>query len=279
MEKLRQREGTGFIKLYRTEPKYNFNFPDSLLCPKIATFLTVCTTHIVQTVLYFIIPKPTASSARGQWGWAARYLRSTSQETSVHSLFLCFPIVMAPQDERISPDNRNAPGKWGKRLANKRWGEVRWTYKNFTDIYIFLTGWKNVFISKGLRISKLENQWTKKQLDDIAHNFLHETKILKSWFHCTDSARGGLVAGRTKPGRHHGRDWFVNHHMQRKYICHFQEKSRRGAMNFPCIYKIVSSFRCCTAAGREQEALCRVYILVVEKDVRNWFCFVFLSNW
>lgn len=39
-------------------------------------------------------------------------------------------------------------------------------------------------------------------------------------------------------------------------------------MNFPCIYKIVSSFRCCTAAGREQEALCRVCILVVEKDVR-----------
>lgn len=70
----------------------------------------------------------------------------------------------------------NEANIWIIKGGEKSGGDTR-----ILQIFFFLKLAEKIrFIPKGLRISKLGKQQTKKQLDDIAHNFLHETKILKS---------------------------------------------------------------------------------------------------
>lgn len=180
-----------------------------------------------------------------------------------------------------------APGKQCKHLESKWWDKLGWTdtYKGIFEVFFFWTWLRNcTFILNGVRVSNPPKQTQETAGGCSSQNYHTRQKFRKLLLLYLQCPSGELLTGVTQLNRHYIKTFIIG----RGNIFFPFSKGQIGeeqwfSFAFQTNYWIIQVllYRFCwlnPAQAHVGEAAYRIDILVTEKNFRNWFWFVLISD-
>lgn len=179
-----------------------------------------------------------------------------------------------------------APGKQCKHLESKWWDKLGWTdtYKGIFEFFFSGIDWEIVrlyLMEWGFQTHQNKH---KKLLEDAAHKITTRDKFRKLLLLYLQCPSGELLTGVTQLNRHYIKTFIIG----RGNIFFPFRKGQIGeeqwfSFAFQTNYLIIQVllYRFCwlnPAQAHVGEAAYRIDIMVTEKNFRNWFWFVFISD-